>query len=300
MSAAASFAFASAVPRGRGPRVHLTSFSTPQLRRGGACRRPWSAHLNHRAIQTDAGVHVHPDAETSTSEDDLREGVTLELRVAVARPLGASVIATRDGTPAADFLASPAALRAVLSGGPEPPTLVADHPPTWRVKAPGFAGRLFFIGPKVEFFPVNVFRVIFANAPGPSPASSSSSSATDDSATPGHARVANVTMELIRGEIEGTPAGVVRWINGAYRAERTTTVVEVDAEAETVTASVDLKVRVGVPAPFRMVRREKIERAMRDAFEPATEAALGTVCEEVVEAWGAWVGERKGDEPARA
>ena len=298
MSATASFAFASAVPRGRGPRVHA---STPPSRRGGACRRtPSSAHVNHRAIQTDADVNVHPDAETSTSEDDLREGVTFELRVAVSRPLGASVIATRDGTPAADFLASPAALRAVLSGGPEPPTLVADHPPTWRVKAPGFAGRLFFIGPKVEFFPVNVFRVTVANGPGPGPASSSSSSATDDSTTPGHARVANVTMELIRGEIEGTPAGVARWINGAYRAERTTTVVEVDAEAGTVTASIDLKVRVGVPAPFRMVRREKIERAMRDAFEPATEAALGTGCEEVVEAWGAWVGERKGDEPARA
>jgi len=291
MSAAASFAFASAVPRTRGPRDASTS-APPARVAGGASRSRRSAHRPRAAA--DADVHHPHDAETSTAEDDLREGVTLELRVAVSRPLDASIVATRDGTTAEDFLASRAALDAVLSGGPEPPTIVADHPHTWRVKAPGYAGRLFFIGPMVAFNPVNVFRVTVANGPGPGP------EPAPDATTSGRASVANVTMELIRGEMEGTPAGVVRWINDAYRAERTTTVVEVDADAGTVTASIDLKVRVGIPAPFRMVRREKIERAMRDAFEPSTEAALGTVCEEVVEAWGTWVGEREGDAPVRA
>ena len=235
MSAAASFAFASAVPRARGPRDASTS-APPARVAGGASRSRRSAHRPRAAADVD--VHHPHDAETSTAEDDLREGVTLELRVAVSRPLDASIVAARDGTTAEDFLASRAALDAVLSGGPEPPTIVADHPHTWRVKAPGYAGRLFFIGPKVAFNPVNVFRVTVANGPGPGP------EPAPDATASGCASVANVTMELIRGEMEGTPAGVVRWINDAYRAERTTTVVEVDADAGTGTASIDLKVRV--------------------------------------------------------
>ena len=168
MSAAASFAFASAVPRARGPRDASTS-APPARVAGGASRSRRSAHRPRAAA--DADVHHPHDTETSTAEDDLCEGVTLELRVAVSRPLDASIVATRDGTTAEDFLASRAALDAVLSGGPEPPTIVADHPHTWRVKAPGYAGRLFFIGPKVAFNPVNVFGSPSRTGPGrPEPA----------------------------------------------------------------------------------------------------------------------------------
>ena len=114
MSAAASFAFASAVPRARGPRDASTS-APPARVAGGASRSRRSAHRPRAAADVD--VHHPHDAETSTAEDDLREGVTLELRVAVSRPLDASIVAARDGTTAEDFLASRAALDAVLSGG---------------------------------------------------------------------------------------------------------------------------------------------------------------------------------------
>jgi hypothetical protein len=148
----------------------------------------------------------------------------------------------------------------------------------WRVKAPGFGGRLFFVGPVVELFPVNEFAVdAFELA--------RSRRSGEEEEDP---RGAVLALNMTRGEIEGTPESVVRWINRAYRAERTRTEVTVDARAATVTAAVDVKVLVGVPAAFRFVDREKIRAGMTEALTPKTEEAIGRVCDEVAAAWVEW------------
>ena len=144
--------------------------------------------------------------------------------------------------------------------------------PLWRVKAPGFAGRLFFVGPQVALFPVNVFAL-----------ETSSGDSRDLAAV--------LTLTQIRGEMQGTPGAVVRWINDAYRAERTVTSVRVDIASATIATSLDLRVVLEVPPPFRWVDKKKIEAAMREAFEPQTQEAMGKVCDEVAAAFVEWAGE---------
>ena len=100
-----------------------------------------------------------------------------------------------------------------------------------------------------------------------------------------------LTLTQIRGEMQGTPDAIVRWINGAYRAERTVTSVRVDPASATIATSLDLRVVVEVPKPFRWVDKKKIEAAMRESFEPQTQEALGKVCDEVAAAFMEWAGE---------
>ena len=211
--------------------------------------------------------------------------VVLELTTRVTRALPALGGARPRGDATAfDFLNTDAAMRAALAGGPEAPSPVPHASEAsffedkdlaelqlWRVKAPGFAGRLFFVGPRVALSPVNVFAL------------ETSREASPDAAV--------LTLTQIRGEMEGTPGAVVRWINGAYRAERTVTSVRVDTALETITTSLDLQVVVEVPAPFPWVDTKKIEDGMREAFEPQTEEAMGNVCDEVAAAFVEWASE---------
>lgn len=217
-------------------------------------------------------------------ELDLGHAVVLELSTRVTRALPALGGARpRCDVTAFDFLKSDAATRAALAGGPEAPSPVPhasearffegkdlSELPLWRVKAPGFAGRLFFVGPQVALFPVNVF-------------------ALDTSRDSLDAAV--LTLTQIRGEMQGTPGAVVRWINDAYRAERTVTSVRVDIASATIATSLDLRVVLEVPPPFRWVDKKKIEAALREAFEPQTQEAMGKVCDEVAAAFVEWAGE---------
>ncbi len=219
-------------------------------------------------------------------ELDLGHAVVLELTTRVTRALPALGGARpRCDVTAFDFLNSDAARRAALAGGPEAPTPVPHASearffegkdlielPLWRVKAPGFAGRLFFVGPQVALFPVNVFAL-----------ETSSGDSRDLAAV--------LTLTQIRGEMQGTPGAVVRWINDAYRAERTVTSVRVDIASATIATSLDLRVVLEVPPPFRWVDKKKIEAAMREAFEPQTQEAMGKVCDEVAAAFVEWAGE---------
>ena len=217
-------------------------------------------------------------------ELDLGHAVVLELSTRVTRALPALGGARpRCDVTAFDFLKSDAATRAALAGGPEAPS-PAPHAsearffegkdlselPLWRVKAPGFAGRLFFVGPQVALFPVNVFAL------------ETSRDSLD---------AAVLTLTQIRGEMQGTPGAVVRWINDAYRAERTVTSVRVDIASATIATSLDLRVVLEVPPPFRWVDKKKIEAALREAFEPQTQEAMGKVCDEVAAAFVEWAGE---------
>ena len=211
--------------------------------------------------------------------------VVLELTTRVTRALPALGGARpRGDVTAFDFVNTDAAVRAALAGGPEAPSAVPNASEArffegkdlselrlWRVQAPGFGGRLFFVGPQVSLFPVNVFAL------------ETSGEASSDAAV--------LTLTQIRGEMEGTPGAVVRWINGAYRAERTVTSVRVDTALETITTSLDLQGVVEVPAPFRWVDTKKIEDGMREAFEPQTEEAMGNVCDEVAAAFVEWASE---------
>lgn len=217
-------------------------------------------------------------------ELDLGHAVVLELSTRVTRALPALGGARpRCDVTAFDFLKSDAAKRAALAGGPEAPSPVPhasearffegkdlSELPLWRVKAPGFAGRLFFVGPQVALFPVNVFAL------------ETSRDSLD---------AAVLTLTQIRGEMQGTPGAVVRWINDAYRAERTVTSVRVDIASATIATSLDLRVVLEVPPPFRWVDKKKIEAAMREAFEPQTQEAMGKVCDEVAAAFVEWAGE---------
>lgn len=217
-------------------------------------------------------------------ELDLGHAVVLELSTRVTRALPALGGARpRCDVTAFDFLKSDAATRAALAGGPEAPSPVPhasearffegkdlSELPLWRVKAPGFAGRLFFVGPQVALFPVNVFAL------------ETSRDSLD---------AAVLTLTQIRGEMQGTPGAVVRWINDAYRAERTVTSVRVDIASATIATSLDLRVVLEVPPPFRWVDKKKIEAAMREAFEPQTQEAMGKVCDEVAAAFVEWAGE---------
>ena len=224
------------------------------------------------------------DPHEPPPELDLGHAVVLELSTRVTRALPALGGARpRCDVTAFDFLKSDAATRAALAGGPEAPS-PAPHAsearffegkdlselPLWRVKAPGFAGRLFFVGPQVALFPVNVFAL------------ETSRDSLD---------AAVLTLTQIRGEMQGTPGAVVRWINDAYRAERTVTSVRVDIASATIATSLDLRVVLEVPPPFRWVDKKKIEAALREAFEPQTQEAMGKVCDEVAAAFVEWAGE---------
>lgn len=168
-----------------------------------------------------------------------------------------------------DFAASDAAVRAMLTGGPGRPKQLG--PGLWRLKAPGFGGRLFFIGPVTELNPVSDFKLKLEEDGG----------------------ILTVQMEQTKSVIEGTPPTVVEWINRAYRAERTVTTVVLDARKRTVVASLDLRVVVAVPKPFRIISEQQIEAAMKDAATKPVEVSLGKVCDAVAEAYGAWA-ERQG------
>jgi len=227
---------------------------------------------------------VVADPPEPPPELDLGHAVVLELSTRVTRALPALGGARpRCDVTAFDFLKSDAAKRAALAGGPEAPSPVPhasearffegkdlSELPLWRVKAPGFAGRLFFVGPQVALFPVNVFAL------------ETSRDSLD---------AAVLTLTQIRGEMQGTPGAVVRWINDAYRAERTVTSVRVDIASATIATSLDLRVVLEVPPPFRWVDKKKIEAAMREAFEPQTQEAMGKVCDEVAAAFVEWAGE---------
>ena len=161
------------------------------------------------------------------------------------------------------FVRTDGAVLAMMDGGPDEPQRLEDG--TWRVLAPGFAVRLFFVGPAVEFFPVNEFEVVHSD---------------DDDA-----QVAQVKLKLNRGSMQGTPASVVDWINKAYTTDRTTTVVTVDTSLGKVVTSVDVRISITVPKLFSIVPVRKIESAMEASAAASTESALRTVCEAVVEAW---------------
>lgn len=151
-----------------------------------------------------------------------------------------------------DFATSDGATRAMLTGGPGTPEQLG--PSTWRVRAHGFGGRLFFVGPVTRLNPVSDFKLVTG----------------DGGCEEEGVNSVTMRMEQTSGGIEGTPPGVVRWINRAYRAEKTVTTVTVDAAAGTVVASLDLRLVLAVPSAFRLVPKRKIEAAMRDALTVGT------------------------------
>ena len=183
----------------------------------------------------------------------------LELRVEVSSPLPA-VEGKED---AREFVRSDGALHSMLKGGPSTPQLLGEG--HWRVVAPGFAGKLFFIGPSVEFYPVNEVEILHSDI--------------DDR------EWAQVTLALKRGSIEGCPASVVDWINLAYTTDRTTTIVTVDSRMGKVVTSVDVRISIIIPPLFSLVPTHKIEAAMKTSAVGSTEVALRTVCDAVGEAW---------------
>lgn len=231
---------------------------------------------------------------------DLDHVVELEITTSVSRPLpeydsdSDVSIENKHSNSALAFVSSACARDAALAGGPEPATridsrngeyrgLVSQHP-LWRVKAPGFAGRLFFVGPKVELYPVNVFELECVSN------QSNSSQSYEESLKESHS--ATLTLTQIKGEMVGTPPSIVTWINKAYRAEKTVTSVEIDFDKKKITTSLALKIVLEIPKPFRFVDKKKIEKGMRDAFEPQTSDAMGKVCDEVAEAYLEWMGEK--------
>lgn len=151
-----------------------------------------------------------------------------------------------------DFATSDGAMRAMLSGGPGAPEQLG--PSTWRVRAHGFGGRLFFVGPVTRLSPVSDFRMVIG----------------DGGREKEGVNSVTVRMEQTSGGIEGTPPGVVRWINRTYRAEKTVTKVTMDAAAGTVVATLDLRVVLAVPRAFRLVPKRKIEAAMKDILTVGT------------------------------
>ena len=267
---------------GIGPRSGL---GCPTHGRRGASRLARGARGSGRARPSHIGSAVVADVPEPPPELNTKHTVVLELTTRVTRALPAlGAVRPRGDMTAFDFVNSDAATRAALAGGPEAPIPVPhasearffqdkdlSEVSLWRVKAPGFAGRLFFVGPQVTLFPVNVFAL------------ETTREASLDAAV--------LTLTQIRGEMEGTPGAVVRWINGAYRAERTVTSVRVDPARATITTSLDLRVVVEVPAPFRWVDKKKIEVGMREAFEQQTEDAMGKVCNEIAAAFVEWASE---------
>jgi len=248
---------------------------------------------------TTRAVLVDPPPEL-----DLKHAVVLEMATSVTRPLSARIAADEESTSqgaldtggrtALDFVRSNFATRAALAGGPEPASTVENTSefhvfegrdissfPLWRVKAPGFCGRLFFVGPEVSMFPVNVFVLETKNSESQTYGTSSESGSSADAAT--------LILTQIRGEMEGTPSTIVNLVNKWYRAEKTKTTVCVDLEKKTITTSLELRVVLEVPTPFRWVDKRKIEVGMREAFEPQTDEAMGKVCDEVAAAFVEWI-----------
>ena len=97
------------------------------------------------------------DVETALDVPTKGKQAVLELRVEVSTPLPA-ISGKGD---AREFVRTDGAVLAMMDGGPDEPQRLEDG--TWRVLAPGFAGRLFFVGPAVEFFPVNEFEVVHSD-----------------------------------------------------------------------------------------------------------------------------------------
>jgi hypothetical protein len=177
--------------------------------------------------------------------------------------------ATTTGATLAAFASSEAATRAILTGGEGDPEELAE-PNTWKVVAPGFGGRLFFIGPECKLNPVSTFRI---HEPRTSP--------NDDGAV-------TIQIEQLKGEINGSPPGVIKWINAAYTSERTVTTVVLDPAKGVARASVDVAVRVSVPRAFKFVPLHKIEKSMKKAFRKPTEKAMGEMCDAIGRAYVEW------------
>ena len=258
-------------------------------RRGGLVRTP---------RRTPGASRTHAVATEPRPAIDLANAVVLEIVTSVTRPLpsGKDTANGGDGGRAWDvetamaFVSSKRAMHAALAGGPEPATRVSsnlegqggeddDGGEMWRVKAPGFSGRLFFVGPFVALNPVNVFLL--------STSSTSSPKSNDTNETISRA-AATLTLTQQSGQMEGTPASVVTWVNKAYRAEKTVTSVTVDLTNQTITTALDLKIVLEIPKVFRFVDKHKIQKGMRDAFEPQTNDAMREVCDGVALAFEEW------------
>ncbi|ACO63032.1 predicted protein [Micromonas commoda] len=239
----------------------MMSFASAKLNRvhSGCSRRRGCVEKNRRAARICCASSNESDVEATLELPAKGKQAVLELRVEVSKPLPA----VEGKGDAREFVRSDGALHSFLQGGPSTPQLLGEG--HWRVVAPGFAGKLFFIGPSVEFYPVNEVEILHSDI--------------DDK------EWAQVTLALKRGSIEGCPASVVDWINQAYTTDRTTTIVTVDSRMGMVVTSVDVRISIMVPKLFSLVPTHKIEAAMKASALGSTEAALRTVCDAVGEAW---------------
>lgn len=239
----------------------MMSFASAKLNRfhNGCSRRRECVEKNRRAARICCASSNESDVEATLELPAKGKQAVLELRVEVSKPLPA----VEGKGDAREFVRSDGALHSFLKGVPSTPQLLGEG--HWRVVAPGFAGKLFFIGPSVEFYPVNEVEILHSDI--------------DDE------EWAQVTLALKRGSIEGCPASVVDWINQAYTTDRTTTIVTVDSRMGMVVTSVDVRISIMVPKLFSLVPTHKIEAAMKASALGSTEAALRTVCDAVGEAW---------------
>jgi hypothetical protein len=57
-----------------------------------------------------------------------------------------------------------------------------------------------------------------------------------------------ILLDQTKGGIEGTPPGLVNWINQRFRTQRGVTEVTLDAAAGTVTAEVDMEIVLAMPS----------------------------------------------------
>ena len=176
----------------------VSGLGRPSHGRRGGSRLVRGARGSGRARPSHVGSAVVADPHEPPPELDLGHAVVLELSTRVTRALPALGGARpRCDVTAFDFLKSDAATRAALAGGPEAPSPLPhasearffegkdlSELPLWRVKAPGFAGRLFFVGPQVALFPVNVFALDVADS----------------------LDAAVLTLTQIRGEMQARPA----------------------------------------------------------------------------------------------
>ena len=200
------------------------SFASAKLNRvhSGCSRRRGCVEKNRRAARICCASLNESDVEATLELPAKGKQAVLELRVEVSKPLPA----VEGKGDAREFVRSDGALHSFLQGGPSTPQLLGEG--HWKVVAPGFAGKLFFIGPSVEFYPVNEVEILHSDI--------------DDK------EWAQVTLALKRGSIEGCPASVVDWINQAYTTDRTTTIVTVDSRMVMVVTSVDVRISIMVPA----------------------------------------------------
>ena len=230
-----------------------------RVHNSGCIRRRDRGEKNRRATRICCASSNESDVDATVELPAKGKQAVLELRVEVSNPFPA----VEGKGDAREFVRSDGALHSMLKGGPSTPQLLGEG--HWRVVAPGFAGKLFFIGPSVEFYPVNEVEILHSDI--------------DDR------EWAQVTLALKRGSIEGCPASVVDWINLAYTTDRTTTIVTVDSRMGKVVTSVDVRISIIIPPLFSLVPTHKIEAAMKTSAVGSTEVALRTVCDAVGEAW---------------